>query len=158
LPEEEARKKQLFELSYLYLDVLGNKQSEKVGVIESEIIKEVIQKKAVKKVKMNNEKAFVPREDYLFLLKTESLLGRKSKEKRMKDACDVYALLFYSDAADSIPERVRSNEERRALAQRAMEKILGTEALDFLATELFRDELKVGLIRRNLMQVMENLK
>ncbi|TRZ55215.1 hypothetical protein D4Q76_00935 [archaeon] len=73
-------------------------------------------------------------------MKCESFLQRDNKEKRMKDACDIYALLFYSDI-EKIPEFVKNIKE----------KLLSEDVLEFVAQELFGDMYKSGLVKRNLM-------
>lgn len=155
LSEDEARRKRVFELIYVFLDVLGNGESDSVGVWPSKIVAEAIDRKAMKILAIDGRKVFVPKEDFLFLLKVDSFLKRETKEKRMKDACDIYGLLFYSPA--KILELVKGDPWKSEIASRGLEAMLEDETLEFVAGTLFGDRLKSGLVRRNLLQLTEAL-
>lgn len=152
LSEGEARRKQAFELIYVFLDVLGNGESDAVGVWPNEIIAKVIDIKAMKVLAIDGRKVFVPKEDFLFLLKVDSFLKRETKEKRMKDACDIYGLLFYSPA--KILELVKKGLWKSEIASRGLGAMLEDETMEFIAGTLFGDRLKSGLVRRNLSQLL----
>ena len=155
LSEDEARRKQAFELIYVFLDVLGNGESDAVGVWPNEIVTKVIDRKAVKILAIDGRKVFVPKEDFLFLLKVDSFLKRETKEKRMKDACDIYGLLFYSPT--KILELVKEDTWKSEIASRGLGAMLEDETMEFIAGVLFGDKLKSGLVRRNLSQLLEAL-
>ena len=155
LSEGEARRKQAFELVYVFLDVLGNGESDAVGVWPNEIVTKMIDRKAMKILAIDGQKVFVPEEDFLLLLKVDSFLKRETKEKRMKDACDIYGLLFYSPA--KILELVKGDMWKSETASRGLEAMLGDETVEFIAGALFGDRLKSGLVRRNLFQLLEAL-
>jgi hypothetical protein len=152
LSEGEARRKQSFELIYVFLDVLGNGESDAVGVWPNEIVTKMIDRKAMKVLAIDGRKVFVPKEDFLFLLKVDSFLKRETKEKRMKDACDIYGLLFYSPA--KILELVKEDMRKSEIASRGIEAMLEDEITEFIAGALFGDRLKSGLVRRNLSQLL----
>jgi hypothetical protein len=152
LSEGEARRRQSFELIYVFLDVLGNGGSDAVGVWPNEIIAKVIDEKAMKVLAIDGRRVFVPKEDFLFLLKVDSFLKRETKEKRMKDACDIYGLLFYSPG--KILELVKEDLWKSEIAGRGLEAMLEDETLEFIAGALFGDRLKSGLVRRNLSQLL----
>jgi len=155
LSEGEARRKQAFELIYVFLDVLGNGESDEVGVWPNEIVTEMIDRKAMRLLAIDGRKVFVPEEDFLFLLKVDSFLKRETKEKRMKDACDLYGLLFYS--SEKILELLKRDPWKSKIATRGLEAMLDDETLEFIAGALFGDRLKSGLVRRNLSQLLEAL-
>lgn len=155
LSEGEAWRKQSFELIYVFLDVLGNGESDAVGVWPNEIVAKMLDRKAVKVLTIDGREVFVPREDFLFLLKVDSFLKREMKEKRMKDACDIYGLLFYSTA--KILELVKGDPWKSEIAGRGLEVMLEDETLEFIADALFGDRLKSGLVRRNLYQLLAAL-
>lgn len=151
LNEREARKKDVFELIYVFLDVLGNEESDAVGVWPNEIVGKIIDEKAMKVLAMEGRQVFVPNEDLLLLLKVDSFLQRETKEKRMKDACDIYGLLFYSQP--KIWEFIRGDPWKLERARRGVEAMLSEEVLEFIADELFGDRLKSGLLKRNLSRL-----
>lgn len=153
LSEREARRRQIFELIYVFLDVLGNEESEAIGTWPNEIVGKIIDEKATKVLAIEGRQVFVPREDLLLLLKVDSFLQRETKEKRMKDACDIYGLLFYSST--KIWEFIKRDPWKLERARRGIEAMLDEEVLEFIAGELFGDKLKSGLIRRNLSQLLE---
>jgi hypothetical protein len=152
LSEGEARRKQAFELIYVLLDVLGNEESDAVGVWPNEIVAEVIDRKAMKLLTIDGRKVFAPTEEFLFLLKVDSFLKRETKEKQMKDACDIYGLLFYSPA--KILELVKRERWKSEIATNGLEAMVEDETLEFIAGALFGDRHKSGLVRRNLSQLL----
>jgi len=155
LSEREARKKQTFELIYVFLDVLGNKESDVIGVWPNEIVGKITDEKAMKALVIDGKQVFVPREDLLLLLKTDSFLQRETKEKRMKDACDIYGLLFYS--WPGILDALKKESWKAERARHGIEAMLGEETLEFIADELFGDRFKYGLIKRNLSSLLGSL-
>jgi hypothetical protein len=155
LSEREAKRKQTFELIYVFLDVLGNAESNAIGVWPNEIVGKIIDEKAMKLLAIDGKRVFVPREDLLLLLKIDSFLQRETKEKRMKDACDIYGLLFYSRT--KILDALKKDSWKVERAERGIEAMLGEEILEFIASELFGDRLKSGLVRRNLSQLLGSL-
>jgi len=149
--EEEAKRKQTFDLIYVFLDVLGNGPSDVLGVWPNEIVGRMIDEGGLKAITVDGRRVFVPKEDMLLLLKVDSFLQRETKEKRMKDACDIYGLLFYT--GPGIMERLKDGWK----AERAMKGIgmmQKDEVLEFIADVLFGDRFKAGLVRRNLSRVM----
>jgi len=155
LDEREAMRKQTFELIYVFLDVLGNEESDAIGVWPNEIVGKMIDEKAMKVLAIDGRQVFVPREDLLLLLKIDSFLQRETKEKRMKDACDIYGLLFYSQA--KILDVLKKESWKVERARRGIEGMLDEEILGFIADELFGDRFKSGLVRRNLSQLLGSL-
>lgn len=155
LDEREAREKQTFELIYVFLDVLGNEESDAIGVWPNEIVGKMIDETAMKVLAIDGRQVFVPREDLLLLLKTDSFLQRETKEKRMKDACDIYGLLFYSQS--KILDVLKKDNWKVKRARHGIEAMLDEEILEFIADELFGDRFKSGLIRRNLSQLLGSL-
>lgn len=156
LSDREAKRKQAFELVYVFLDVLGNGESDAIGVWPNDIVAKMISGRAVKLIEMEGRKVFVPKEDFLFLLKTDSFLKRETKEKRMKDACDIYGLLFYS--TEKILELVKRDLWKSEIANRGLKAMLEDETLEFIAETLFGDRVKSGLVRRNLIRLLELLR
>ncbi|MEW6221861.1 MAG: hypothetical protein AB1476_00860 [Candidatus Hadarchaeota archaeon] len=154
LSEREARGRQAFELIYVYLDVLGNKESSKLGVWPNEIVGRIIGEKATKVITIGGRQVPVPRGDLLLLLKTEAFLQRETREKKMKDACDIYGLLFYSSTRIKLS---RGEPWKVELLRRGVGGMLEEEILDFIAAELFGDRLKSGLVKRGLDQLLATL-
>jgi len=154
LEEREARRKPPFELIYIYLDVLGNRECEAVGVWPSEIVAEAIRGGSLKPLEVEGRRVFSPTEDFLFLLKADSFSGREG-EKRMKDACDLYGLLFYSPV--SVLDLLKRERWKSERAKHALNAMLEEEVLEFVAGTLFGDRYKSGLVRRNLLRALEGL-
>jgi len=155
LDEREARRKPPFELIYIYLDVLGSRECEEVGVWPNELVGKATRSGALRLLQLEGRQVFSLREDFLFLLKADSFLGREEGEKRAKDACDLYGLLFYSPVRVlELLKRERWKSERAGRALRAM---LEESTLEFIAGTLFGDRYKSGLVRRNLLRALEGL-
>ncbi|MEM2282193.1 MAG: hypothetical protein QXH26_01410 [Candidatus Hadarchaeales archaeon] len=157
LSEREARRKQIFELMYVFLDVLSNRESEILGSWPNEVVARMIERGAVKQVSVEGRKVFVPDEDFLFLLKVDSFLKRETGEKRAKDACDLYGLLFYSPRR--FLESLGEEPWKLELASRGIGTLLQEEeTLELIAETLFGDALKSGLVRRNLSRQLDLLR
>jgi len=150
LPESEARKKPIFELFYVFLDLFGNKKNEMLGVWVNEWVGEMTQKKAFDVKSINGRQVFVPKPEFLLSLKVRSFTQRMETEKGLKDACDIYALLFYS--SPGISEKIKDQEIGAAIKTMCRDDIA-----EFIAQTLFGDRLKYNLIIRNLLQVIERI-
>lgn len=144
-PIEEAKATQMpmFELIYVFLDVFGDRKNKILPLWENEFIKKIIKEKAILAKEINGKAVSLPAKEYLLAMKCESFLQREDREKRLKDACDIYALLFYS-GMEKVPRE----------AKKAIEGMLSEDILEFIAQELFGDRYKSGLVRRNLMSVL----
>ena len=112
---------------YIFLDLFSNKPTKLLGTwcIGS----------------LNNSKRIfidnIPILDInsLILLKTTSFFEREKLDKELKDACDLYALVFYSE----------QNLELTELLKHALDKILNREDLcEFISEQVLRDSLKAG--------------
>jgi len=140
ISENESKRKPVFELIYVFLDVFGDRKNDILPLWENGNVKKFIKEKAFNSREINGKAINLPKQEHLLAMKCESFLQRDNKEKRMKDACDIYALLFYSDI-EKIPEFVKNIKE----------KLLSEDVLEFVAQELFGDMYKSGLVKRNLM-------
>ncbi len=142
ISEDGAKRKPAFELIYVFLDVFGNEKNDILQVWETDAVKEIIKKKATITREIGGKYVNIPKRENLLAMKFESFMQRDNKEKAMKDACDIYALLFYSDMKKSpkLPEKV-------------LEKLLSESVLEFIAEELFGDRYKSGLVKRNLQNI-----
>lgn len=143
ISENESKRKPVFELIYVFLDVFGDRKNKILHLWENGIVKKFVSEKALNPREINGKAINLPKQEHLLAMKCESFLQRDNKEKRMKDACDIYALLFYSDI-EKIPEFVKNIKE----------KMLSEDVLEFVAQELFGDRYKSGLIKRNLIGVL----
>lgn len=155
LGEEEAKGRPIFELIYVFLDVLGNGESEEVGVWPNGIVTELLRRRAVRMLEVEGRRVLVPREDFLFLLKVDAFLGRETREKRMKDACDLYALLFYSPT--KVVGLLKGERWKIEMALQGLEAMLEEGTPEFIGEVLFKDRFKSGLVRRNLLWMREAL-
>ncbi len=155
LSEEEARGRPVFSLIHVFLDVLGNRESGEVGVWPNGIVAEILRRGATRPLFMEGRKVQVPTEDFLFLLKVDSFLKGETREKRMKDACDLYGLLFYS--SPRILELLKEEGWKAGMASRGLRALLEEEAPEFIGEALFGDRFKAGLVRRNLLRQLEVL-
>jgi hypothetical protein len=86
-------------------------------------------------------KILVPGEKMSLDLKGGTYLARDREHKRIKDTCDIYALLFYSGLGKS----VISDPVRMAL-----KRIIDSGDTVYIAEHLFGGRQAEGLVRRNL--------
>lgn len=133
ISEEQARKQPVHNLIYVFLDVFSEKKT-KLGAW---VIPELGD---AKKIMINSTPVLDA--EHLLKIKTVSFFEREKLDKRFKDACDAYALIFYSG--------LDKKKADRHLIKRLAES---DEYCYFIAEQLYGDPLKAGLIRRSLEQL-----
>lgn len=126
---EEAKQKSIFNLIYLFLDVFSDKETKAVGSWVFPELKaaelEFIRETPVLSVSS------------LLNLKINAFFQREKSDKELKDACDIYALLFYSN----------KKPELTASLHQAIKKILfRIEVQKFIAEQVLGDSLKTDLV------------
>lgn len=132
----EAKRRHIFHLIYLFLDVFSNR---KTTVIGSWVFSELDKAKWI----MTGEFPLVPLQP-LIHLKTISFFEREKLDKELKDACDLYALLFYAERRPKITSEV----------QKAIEKInWRLDIQQFIAQQILHDPLKASLVVANLRRL-----
>lgn len=144
ISEDESKRKPVFGLIYVFLDVFGDSKNEILPLWENDTVKKFVGEKAFNSREINGKAIILPKQEHLLAMKCESFLQRDNKEKRMKDACDIYALLFYS-GMEKIPDCVK----------KISEKMLSEEVAEFIAQELFGDKYRAGLVKRNLLNILK---
>lgn len=130
---EEAKQKPIFNLIYLFLDIFSDRETKAVG---SWVFPEL----------KTTEREFILEMPVLSVssllnLKTNAFFQREKLDKELKDACDIYALLFYSNtkAVITIPLR------------KAIEKIITrVDVQKFIAEQVLGDSLKSDLVLYSL--------
>lgn len=133
IASEEAKRKHLFHLIYLFLDVFSNRKTTTIG---SWVFPEFDKSKWI----MAEGFPLVPLNN-LIQLKIISFFQREKLDKELKDACDLYALLFYSG------RRAKPTPEVHKMA----EKILSRPDLQhFIAEQVLGDVLKSSLVVASL--------
>ena len=124
-----------------FLDVFSDKETEKVGSWNDlEPLKTI---------------AFTPISGFnvadintLVALKCHALFARDKTDKQIKDGCDLYALLQYSDGKIA----------RTDLLMKAIEKILQrSDLLYYIATEILLDSAKKSIAQISLESKMKEL-
>ena len=126
---EQAKKRFVFNLIYIFLDVFSNKETKTVG---SWVISD-LNKAHIEKI----EEFPVIDINSLLQLKTASFFEREKLDKELKDACDIFALLFYSE------KKFKSN----LLVKKAIEKIIERYDLqEYIAENVLGDISKTSLV------------
>jgi len=133
LSTKEAKRKPIFNLIYLFLDVFSDKETKAVG---SWVFPEL------QRVELEfMQKTPVLSISSLLHLKTNAFFQREKLDKELKDACDIYALLFYSNNKANITIPLR----------KAIEKIISRVDLQkFIAEQVLGDSLKNDLVSYSL--------
>lgn len=127
--EKTAKKIPVYNLIEIFLDIFSDKKTR----IGSWVIKELKEAKIelfvdIPVVDINS----------LIQLKCISFFEREKLDKELKDACDIYALLLYSN------KRIKKNN----LLKKAIEKIISRDDLcDFIAENVLNDQLKSSLVK-----------
>lgn len=130
ISEEQAKKIQMFNLIEIFLDVFSNKETKAVGSWSLDFLKGA-------KIQEMQEIPVIDI-DALMQMKCISFFEREKLDKELKDSCDIYALLVYSE----------KKIKRTKLFAEAVKKIMGRDDLcDFIAENVLRDILKSGIVK-----------
>jgi hypothetical protein len=135
LDERSAKKRHTFDLLHIDLDVLSSK---KVGMA-TWVMKDL---RGALDRKVIVDGIPVARADRVLRMKLASIGMRENADKKEKDACDIYALLFYSELKPSI--------EIPAVQLSQFAEGYST----IIAETLFNDGGQAGIIRRNLDRLL----
>ncbi len=135
---EQAKKKQIFNLIYIFLDIFSNKKTKKLG---SWVLAEL------NVTKIETVEGFpVLTVETLLALKAVSFFEREKLDKELKDACDIYALLMYSGKKSKI----------NLMLKKAIEKIISRQDLqEYIAENVLGDSLKSSLVNLSLKGLLE---
>ncbi len=105
LTEEDARHVPLYDLFYLFIDLLVDRihprHAEAFGAkaIDEPILARVLDEGLWRGVPIGRTTALVPRPHMLLAMKLRAIPSRQKDDKVLKDACDIYALMWHSPEA-----------------------------------------------------------
>ena len=153
ISENESKKRPLYELVYIFLDVFGGSETKAVRLWAMPLIKEIFESKdSCILLNVEGTDILFPPIDILLALKAEGFLGRENEDKKYKDAADIYSLIFYSG-------KVEFAKLRHGKSLKEALKIMAEQEpyTKFIARVLFMDELKFPLVKANLLQVIESI-
>lgn len=137
IPTNDAKAQPLHNLIFIFLDVFSNRKTEVVG---SWVFPELQKSKwkIIEGFPILNLPA-------LLHLKVMAFFGREKAEKELKDACDIYALLFYSESKWQLTPEIR----------KAVQKMLDRPDLQsYIAEYVLKDKFKTGLIIATLRGIL----
>ena len=132
--EAEARKHQIYDLVYVFLDLFTDKKSDKAWCLD-----------LLKKAKTAKIEGFdIVDLNTLLELKCLSFFEREKLDKEFKDACDIYALLVYSGKKIKKTKRIKE----------AIKKIINRrDLMEFIAENVLRDITKVNIVMASLSKL-----
>jgi hypothetical protein len=102
LTEEEARRVPLYDLFYLFIDLMVDRvhprHADAFGAkaIDEPILARVFDEEIWKRGEVGGTTVLVPRPHMLLAMKLKAISGRQKDDKVLKDACDIYALIWHS--------------------------------------------------------------
>ena len=153
--EKEGRKQPIYDLVYIFLDLFTDQKSEKAWYLD--IFKKIKIFK-IEKADALDSNTFdsgvfdvskyvnVCDINTLLELKCVSFFEREKLDKEFKDACDIYALLIYSEKIFKVTKNIRNS----------IEKIIRRRDLsEFIAENVLRDVTKVNIVISNLSKIMK---
>jgi hypothetical protein len=115
LTEEAAGKVPMYDLFYLYLDMMVDRIHPRHGdvfsarALDEPVLARVFDEKLGVTVNVGDVGVAVPPPHILLAMKLRSLPARQKDDKILKDACDIYALIWHSSAGyRDVLEMVRS--------------------------------------------------
>jgi len=102
LNEEVARFVPQYDLFYLYVDPIvdnihpGHHDVFQIKPIDEPFLTGVFKENLFTEIYLGEAKIFLPRAEILIATKLKSFQDRNKFDKKIKDACDIYSLLWYS--------------------------------------------------------------
>jgi hypothetical protein len=139
ITEEEAKKKQQYDLIYIFLDLFSNAETKKVGTWW-----DLPDLKKVKIIKVNEMELV----DFntLIAMKCTAIFARDKADKEIKDACDLYALLLYGN----------HDFEKTLLLRKAIEKLLSRKDLLYaIAEHVLLDPSRQNIVSAALQNLLK---
>lgn len=103
LSEKEAGEIPFFDLFYLYIDPMvdcihpKNDEVFKIKPIDEPLLSDAIENGRMREITISGKIILVPLPDMLLAMKLSSLPNRTKDDKKIKDACDIYALIWHSE-------------------------------------------------------------
>ncbi|MDI6738102.1 MAG: hypothetical protein QME12_06335 [Nanoarchaeota archaeon] len=141
ITQEQAKKKPIFDLIYIFLDLFSNQETKELG---SWWDLEPLKKVSFLKV----DNFMLVGIDTLIALKSTALFARDKADKENKDACDLYALIKYSG------KPIQPTE----LLKKAMEKLLSRNDLIYAISEhVLLDPSKEGIVNFTLREKLKEI-
>src|SRR3989344_7157084 len=136
ITEKESKKQPIYDLVYIFLDLFSDKKSEKAWGMNN-----------FDKVKvLDIEKINTVDIDTLLALKCISFFEREKLDKEFKDACDIYALLIYSEKKFNVTKNIK-NSIKKIIERRDLR--------EFIAENVLRDVTKVNIVISNLEKIIK---
>ncbi|NOQ54904.1 MAG: hypothetical protein GQ558_09920 [Thermoplasmata archaeon] len=115
LTEEESKRIPIYDLFYLYLDIMvdriHDRQSDLLGpkAMDEPMLIKVFDEDIGVPVRIGDARVVVPPPHLLLAMKLKAVPSRQKDDKILKDACDIYALIWHSEGGmDRILRSVRS--------------------------------------------------
>ncbi|HDP97472.1 MAG TPA: hypothetical protein ENN25_07280 [Euryarchaeota archaeon] len=102
LTEEEAKELQIHEVFYLYLDILVDKIHPRlhevfdIKILDEPIIGRIFDGSNFVSVNAGGNEVMIPSPNLLLASKLASIPKRQRGDKILKDACDIYAVIWHS--------------------------------------------------------------
>jgi hypothetical protein len=139
---KEAKRKPLYDLIYIFLDLFSN---EKTDLLNSWWDLEPFKRTLYFQI----NDFFVADIDTLVASKCTAIFARDKADKENKDACDLYALMVYSD----------KHINPTVLLQKAIEKILNRyDLLYTIAEHVLLDSSKESIVEVTLRDKLKEIK
>jgi hypothetical protein len=114
LTEERARQVPLHDLFYLFIDLMVDRAHTRhtdafgAKAIDEPILARVFDEGIWNRVDVGGSTVLVPRPHMLLAMKLRAIPGRQKDDKVLKDACDIYALIWHSpEGYDEVLRSVR---------------------------------------------------
>ena len=103
LSEKEAAKVPIYDLFYLYIDPMvdrlhpGNNEVFKIKPIDEPLLADAMGEGKMREIKIGKKILLIPKVEVLLAMKLSSFPKRTKDDKKVKDACDIYALTWHSE-------------------------------------------------------------
>ena len=100
--EKEAGEIPLYDLFYLYIDPMVdrihplNDKVFKIKPIDEPLLAYAIEKGRMKEITISEKTILIPQPEMLLAMKLSAFPRRTKDDKKVKDACDIYALIWHS--------------------------------------------------------------
>lgn len=103
LSERNAADVPIYDLFYLYIDPMvdrlhpRNEEVFRIKPIDEPLLADAIDNGRMRDIQIGDRVLLIPQVEVLLAMKLSSFPGRTKDDKKVKDACDIYALIWHSE-------------------------------------------------------------
>ena len=155
LAEEDAKKVPIHDLFYLYLDMMVDRihprHKEVFGslALDEPVLARIFDERAGTYVSIGDDRIMIPPPHLLLASKLGAIPNRQKDDKIIKDACDIYSIIWHSpEKYDAIISSVKKEYPKECMAARkAISEEVASKAARHLGIDLEQYSRVISLLK-----------